>query len=592
MERWLLTAACVTERRYSSLVAGVAVASASLWAHHTSHAEPDSARSQLATIRGKANRALADGEFAAAATLLQKANALVSRPDPELHYQLGEALWVLGRKADARAAYSIAKREIGAAPTDRLARLWLARIHDRFGDRDAACAIYNALASASPTDAEVALAHAAMHANARDWSGAEETLHRFLAVQPGHRRSLELLAWIREAQGDLRSELALREQLARDSTTPDPVRDYGRALERAGDWASALTMYRRARTLRGDAGDPALERALQRTSQRMAIEIGGSAIARTDVGASSIGAAVGVAVPFGRAHHIAVSTWRDFVSNDSRTGSTGEVSGAIALNGAATTGIAGVKLGVIDFTSRVDSMWSRTASKPAAFGSVRRTLFDRHVEVGIDGELNEVWRDAPLVELEGGTVDSVTGHVWANAVGHRLVIDTGAQLRGMQFMAEGMGDPSALQAHVWAGADWQLWGDASKQAAGEILDDDLLRPTFLASSVIASYRHHEVFASTNAAFTARLALPDHASVDEAALALRGALRDGQLAVELHGGLAYDRTRQLWIASGNAALWIATGGSSRLSLTFDLASEGDFALSGKRLSGGTTYHVDL
>lgn len=401
-----------------------------------------------------------------------------------------------------------------------------------------------------------------------------------------------MLAWITEAQGKLGSELELREVLARDSKTAEPVRDYGRALERSGDWAAALATYRRAEGLAGGENDPMLERALHRMARRMSIEIAAGALAKTDVDASSFGGAAGVAVPFGRAHHLTVSTWRELVSSGSRAGSTGEIVGALAANGVATNATAGIKLGIIEFTSRMDPAWSRTATEPAVFGSLRRTLFDRHVEVGVDGEVNGVWREAPIVELEGGTVDSVTAHVWGNALGRRLVIDTGGQLRRLQFMPEGMGDPSASQARVWAGADWQLWGDPSKQAAGEILDEDLLRPTFLADAIVASYRHHEVFASTNAAFVQRLALTDRASIEEVSLALRFALRGGRLAFDTRGGLAYDWSRAIWIENANVSLWIATGASSRLSLTFDFASEGDFAISGKRLSGGTTYHVDL
>lgn len=626
MEQRLLTAAYVLERPPSHLVVLVALASAASLHERDALADPATASAEIEMLRSKANRALADGEFssahalyrsllarapgdpaalreggraahamrdfASAVTLLQRADALVAEPDPELHYLLGEALWMQDRKSDARAAYSVAQREIGPEPRDRLPRLWLARIHDRFGNQAAACAIYDAMAAITPSDAEVALTHAEMHAGTREWSRAEETLRRFLAVQHGQRRALEMLAWITEARGDLRSEIALREVLARDSTTAGPVHDYGRALERSGHWARALAMYRKARSLTGGSSDLTLARALQRLEQRMAIEIAGGVVAKSDTGGNALGGTAGVAVPFGRAHHFVVSAWRELVSNGSREGSTGELAGALAMTGVATSMNAGIKLGIVDFTSRADMMWSRTKTAPAAFGSLRRTLLDDHVELGLDAEVNSVWREAVLVELEGGSVDAVTAHAWANGLGRRLVIDTGAQLRRLRFMSDGMGDPRASQARAWAGADWQLWGDASKQATGEILDDDLLRPTFLANAVVASYRHHEVFATANAAFVQRLALADRSSIDEVSVALRLAMRDGRLALDTRGGLSYDRTREIWIASGNVSLWTATGRSSRLSFMFDIATETDFAISGKRLSGGTTYHVDL
>src|SRR5690606_37166303 len=121
----------------------------------------------------------------------------------------------------------------------------------------------------------------------------------------------------------------------------------------------------------------------------------------------------------------------------------------------------------------------------------------------------------------------------------RLVIEAGAQARRLRFVPDGMGDPHAAQLLAWAGADWQLWGDPSRVAAGEILDDELRRPTSLASSVVASYRHYESFGTTNAAFMERLALTDRTSTDQAALAGRLAVLEGGLALEAHGGIARD-----------------------------------------------------
>lgn len=626
MEQWLLLAARVFAKHLSCHLALAAIAAALPVGARTALADR-AASAEIDPILGKANRALAEGryasarrlyrsvlardpddptalreggraahvlgDFAAAVALLQKAAAVVKAPDPELHYLLAEALWVLGRKSEARAEYSLAKREIGAAPTERLPRLWLARIADRLGDRQAACAIYDALSVADPSDAEAALTHAEMHASASDWSGAEAQLRRFLAVQPGHRRALEMLAWITEAQGRLHVELELREELARDSRTAAPVRDYGRALERAGDWAGALEMYSRAKGLAGGSGDPMLERALERVAQRMSIEIAAGASARTDTGASSLGASTGIAVPFGRAHHIALGAWQERVSSGPREGSTSELFGAIVLNGPRSRIAAGAELGIIDFSSGAgEGSKPRTHTAPAAFMELRRSLLGKHVELGLDGEWNGLWRETPLVLLEGGRADSVTGHAWVNAFGHRLVIDTGVQARRLRFLEMDSGAPRASQLLAWAGADWQLWGDAKKQAAGQILDSELLRPTFLASSVVGSYRHYEAFGTTNMAFADRLVLAERASIDEASLAVRLAVREGKLAFQGRGGLGRDWARRLWIASGDISLWIATGSSSRLVLDLDVATESDFAMSGKRMAGGMSYHVDL
>src|SRR5690606_40559513 len=140
--------------------------------------------------------------------------------------------------------------------------------------------------AAHPGDAEAALTHAGMHATAREWTSAEAQLRRFLAVQPGHRRALEMLAWVAEARGQIDRELALREALAKDSRTAGPVRDYGRALERSGDWAGALAMYTRAQALEGGAEDPLLARERERVEGRMSTELAARATARSDTSAS------------------------------------------------------------------------------------------------------------------------------------------------------------------------------------------------------------------------------------------------------------------------------------------------------------------
>lgn len=611
-------------RLFCSLALAVTTASFA----RVTFADSTDSRAEIAELHARASRALSDGDFAAAnrlyrsilerdpedraalreggrtahalreftaaVTLLEKAAHGLSKRDPELHYLLAEALWALGRKSDARAAYSAAKLAIGVAPSDRMPRLWLARIHDRFGNRIAACAIYDALTSEDPSDAEAALTHAEMHAGAREWASAERPLTRLLAVQPGHRRALEMLAWIVEARGDLARELALREELARDSKTAGPVHDLGRALERAGDWAGALFMYRRAAELDGGAGDPMLSRALDRMARRMSIEVAAGVGARSDTLANAIGGFTGVALPFGRAHHVALGAWREAVSQGSREGSVGKLSGSVVLNWTNTDVIGGIELGMIGFTGRDrDAMWSRTVVAPGAHASTRRSLLGRHVVLGLDGELNSIWRETPGVELEGGRVDALTAHLWGNALGHRLVLEGGAQLRAMRFVPDdAMGDPSASQTRVWAGADWQLWGDPSQQALGEILDEDLLRPSFLASAVVASYRHHEVFSTANTAFMNRLVLAERASVDELVVALRLATYEGRLAIDARGGVAYDRARSQWIASGAAGMWAAVSARARVALELDFATEGRFAIGGQRIGGGMTFHVDL
>jgi hypothetical protein len=326
--------------------------------------------------------------------------------------------------------------------------------------------------------------------------------------------------------------------------------------------------------------------------QRMSIEVAAGATAKSDPAADAIGGFAGVAVPFGRAHHLAMGASHERVFKEGSDGSASELFAAVSLRGAATHGFGGAKLGVVELGGDgLGTMQRRPSTAPAAFGGLRRAVGD-HVELGIDGELNAVWREAPRTILEGGHSDSVTSHLWAFGFDRRLVVDSGAQVRRLRLRPEQMGDASSSQLFAWGGVDYAVWRDFGSRAAGEVLDDNLLQPTFFASAVVASYRHYEVFSTSNAAFSDRMAIADRASIDEASLTVRRAGLAGRLAIEARTGLGYDWARELWLARGGLSLWIAAGSDSRLSLTIDLARESAGALEGERLSGGMTYHVDL
>ena len=540
---------------------------------------------------GRAAHALRNFEDAAA--LLARAAALAPAPDPELHYLLAEALWSIDRKPAARTAYARARAELGSAPTERGPRMWLARSLGRLGDRAGADAIYAAMVEAAPADAEVAIARAELHAGEREWARAEDTIVRFLSVRPTHRRALEMLAWIQEASGQLARELETRARLARDSTDAGSVRDYGRALERAGDWAAALATYERARGLAGGADDHELARAHDRLARRMSIEIAAGTAARTDRVADAYGAFAGAALPFGRAHHLALGASHERASDAGRRGSVSELLAAVSLRGAATRALGGVRVAMFETAGGVagEATAREATFAPAAFGSARRPLGE-HVELGLDAELGEVWRDAPRTVLDAGRADAVTAHVWGLGLGRRLVVDTGGQVRRLRLRPDGDGDPRAAQLFVWGGADYTLWQDFTRTAAGELLDDQLLQPTYLASSVVVSYRHYELFQTANMAFDARMPMAERASIEELSVAVRGAVLDGRLALETRAGAGYDWARALWLGRGSLALWIATTAASRLSLTVDLAKESARAIRGERASGGMAFHVDL
>lgn len=542
------------------------------------------------SLRDAGRVAHALGEFQRAAELLSRADAEITTPDPELHYLLGEALWVLGSTVEARAIHEQARTELAALVTVRLHQLWLARIHGRLGEVAAADRIYDALIAVNPADEEASLAQVEMHANARNWAQAERAVRRFLGAVPGHRRGQEMLAWFAEAQGHLDGELHIRKEIAARADRAQSMSDYGRALERSGNWAGALAVYRKAQRLPG--ADLNVTAAVERMDRRMSPELAAGMAAKSDPSATSIAGYVGMAVPFGRSHHFSLGGWHELASHAGRQGYGGEVTGALVLQGRADRAIVGAKVGLYEFTSADLDAESHSRLRPGAFGSAATKLLNNQIELTIDGELGSVWRETPRAVLEGGNVDSLTSHVFGVLLGHRLVIDTGFQLRRLRLEEQMDGSPQATQALVWAGADFALWTDFAHEASGQTLDDDLLRPTYLADSVVVAYRHYELWGETNPMFNDRMSLANRASIDEVSIIARKALARGRFAVSAQAGGGRDWVRELFLSRVGGSLWIAPSSRSRLSVSFDLAKESTRALSGERRSGWMTYHVDL
>jgi tetratricopeptide (TPR) repeat protein len=207
----------------------------------------------------------------------------------------------------------LALREIGNAPQARIEKLWVARIYGRLGERAKADAIYDALGP----DAEAVLAQAEMHATVKEWPAAERAVRRLLAVEPKHVRANAMLAWILEAEGNLGEEVTIRASLATQDAGADTLRDYGRALERSGDWAGALHAYRKAAT-RDTAHDLELTKALDRVDRRMSVELAAGAIGRADPSATGYAGFAGFAVPVGRASQWSVGALHEYVLSDGK----------------------------------------------------------------------------------------------------------------------------------------------------------------------------------------------------------------------------------------------------------------------------------
>ena len=519
--------------------------------------------------------------------LLTRASELTTAPDPELHYLLGEALWALDRRDLAKQMHERTLAEIGTATT-RMEKLWVARIHMRFGERDAADTIYEALVAETPADPEPALAEAEMHAAAGDWVGAERVLRRLLQVVPKQPRALEILAWVLEGEKRFEEEMHLRHKLASADERVETVRDFGRALERAGDWAGALAMYRRAAHMPDAEKDVELWRALERVDERMSTELAAGAEVRSDPSATGLVGFAGVASSFGRASHWSIVSVHELARAGHRDVYAGQLRGALVLRGDRTTVIGGGEINAIDVAAVPEEMMAgRNLFAPGAFGAF-------HTDAGpvvltLDGELGALWRDTPRAVFEAGRSDALTTHFYLKTFTDRLVFDTGVQTRRLRMSAE-TGDPRALQLLGWAGADLRVWSDFSHEARGQILDDALLHPTFAADSAVLSYRHYELFGETDVMFAERMTLADRASIDELSLSVHKVF--GAVALEAHAGFGRDWVRQLYLGRGGASLWIAPGRRSRLALSFDLARESVHAYAGDRRTGWVNYHVDL
>ncbi len=532
------------------------------------------------------------GELTEAAALLGRARDLTTTADPELHYLLGEALWALDRKEAAQREHERALVELGAGPHTRLQQLWRARIEGRLGRTNSANDIYERLIAELPADAEAAFALAELHASTKNWIAAERAIRRYLANDPHHPHARAMLAWFLEARGDLEGELAVRADLARTDTHASSTRDYGRALERSGDWAAALAAYRRAHGMTGGDADRELHRALERVDQRMAIEIAGAAIARNDPSAAGLGASAGVAVPFGRASHWLVEVSHEIAMLDDREVYSGDVGAGALLRDRDRFLAIALRLGVIDGDADpARTMGHTRVIAPGVTASASSGLLANLVTFTLDAEAGVTWRETPRTVFEAGRSDGLAGHVYLTPAS-RLVFDGGAHVRRLRIAPDAGITPRSAQLLAWAGADYALWRNFGREARGQFLDEELLRPMFAADSIIVGYRHYEMWGDTDQMFAARLALADRASIDELSLTLRKVLARGAVTIEGRGGFGRDWVRDLYLSRGSVSLWISPATRQRLSLSFDLARESVRTFAGERRTGSVTYHVDL
>jgi tetratricopeptide (TPR) repeat protein len=551
--------------------------------------------------RDAGRAALAATDFVYAARVLELAHHFAGHHrDPELHYLRGEALFALERVEEARSEHRIAELEIGVAPKDRMQKLWQARIYARRGELHRADSVYESLwppAGAAP-DAEVAVNHADAHLLWRDWAGAERLLKRFLERDPGHVRARHMLAWALEAQGKLPEELAVRSRLATDDPSLDAQRDYGRALERAGDDAQALRAYRSAAAVAAGP-DATLIAARDRMRYRLTPEVTGAFGLRTDPLTTAQRAQAGAALPFGSRHLVSMLFSHDAAQGGLPSAETGvsAVTGSLLLGArfGGTLLLAGQARGLTQTPAVAGT--AVQAGPALRFGGIGEvdTPLGPPVRVNVRGELENQWAEAPTAVRENGATTGVTAQLYVYPIpsNRRLILLGGTQARRL-FLAPGVDGgarPEASQSLSWAGADVVMWQDATRALRGQALNDSLTRRSDMAESVVLSARHYELFGRSDPEFDRRLMLLPRAAVTIGTVAMRTVL-GARLGLELRGGVGYESLRKKFLSQVGGTMAVATSRASRVSASYDFAQETMTGFVGRRHTGWVAYHVDL
>jgi hypothetical protein len=127
---------------------------------------------------------------------------------------------------------------------------------------------------------------------------------------------------------------------------------------------------------------------------------------------------------------------------------------------------------------------------------------------------------------------------------------------------------------------------------GEILDDNMLQPAYLADTVVASYRHFELWSDSQPEFSRRLSMVDRASIEEGLLTARKVFGRNRLGAELRGALGWNHTRAAAISHIGVSLLATPTRSSRISLSFDLGVESPSGFREQVRTGAVSYHADL
>jgi len=583
------------------------------------HGQFDRARRELEQVlelmprdapaqRDAARAAAAAGQFDYAVAALERAHHFEHHTrDPEIHYLRGEALYVLGRNEEAKREHRIAELELGKEPTDRMEKLWLARIYARRGYIVLADRVYESMLPPPPgVDSEVSLNQADGHLINEDWTGGARVLRGYLKLDPKNVRGREMLAWALEAGGDLPGELDVRRSLSDDAPTPAHHRDYGRALERAEAFAAARDSYRRALSEQAGTPDATLMTSYKRMLYRTTPEVAAGASLRSDPQAWAWRAQAGGVVPFGARHALSLLAWHDS-SNDWKANQV--VGQDVVAKTGTMTGLGAqlvlARRAEMSLLIGGDVRYSTESGSDANGADVLHGAngfhfgaqgegtanVSRYAHVNLHLDLNEQWNEAPITVHEGGAMTGATGHLFLYPGSRIVLFDGGGQVRRLSITPQGTPDrPTASQVLVWGGVDFNLWAAPGRVVRTEALDERLVRRVYLTDAGVLAYRHYELWTDAQPDF--RISLAPRASIDNGTLIIRKALLGGRVGFDLHGGGGYDHLRDHVLIQAGGAFVLAASWSTRLMATYDLARETATGLPGVLQIGWLTFHADI
>ena len=547
---------------------------------------------------GRAAHAL--GRFQIAIDHLERAIQLEGeQPDPEARYLLGEAMYAAGRTRDGIRYHDQVRKEVAPDTTNWMELLWLARIHARRHELEAADRIYLGLLRREPASVEVQIARIEAYTLSGRWKQAEKLLRDFMAGHPDYQRGPEMLAWILEAQHRTGEEAALRAKLAGDPTRAETrlLVDHARALERSGQYRAAMARYEealdRVEELGGTADEIEVRAAVTRLRYRLTPETAVAGGTYIDPSGSFHRARAGVAVPASDVVSLALVASMERAPRGAVPGAMSTPGASVGTLDASVVAGEGSNLiaGGITVSASYFSFDDNRSSTRLGSGFELRVGQGKMIQLHTVGTLQMPWRETASTVREGGRETGVTSVAYALPFGPRLIFDAGVRYRALSLDPMYEVEATGTQKMALGGVDWVVWAPSTRAVRGQFLDDDLRWGTsWLADSLTLSYRHYEAFIEDD--FGGRLDLAERGTIDDVSAVARNTWPDGSFAFEARAGGGYDwaRDTRLWRLGGS--FLVTPLDRLRGALSYDYANESASGFVGSRHTAWASLHLDF